>query len=155
MKPFLKPIVFFSLMLPVLILAPDSNAQLKKFYDPQKVVTVQGQIEKLETTTRQGRQATNNRKTQIAHLKTDQGAVVVHLGPAEFLAQQQFRPKTGDNLEVTGGKVNTRRGEVVLANTVRSGNKTFQLRDANGVPAWSGQTPGCFGPGPAKTPTRS
>ena len=155
MKPFLKPIVFFSLMLTVLILAPDSYAQLKKFYDPQKVVTVQGQIEKLETITRQGRQATNSRKTQIAHLKTDQGSVVVHLGPAEFLAQQQFRPKTGDVLEVTGGKVNTRKGEVVLANTVKSGSKTFQLRDANGVPVWSGQTPGCFGPGSAKTSTRS
>jgi hypothetical protein len=155
MKPFLKPIVFFSLMLTVLALAPGSNAQLKKFYDPQKVVTFQGQIEKMETITRQGRQATNNRKTQIAHLKTDQGSVVVHLGPAEFLAQQQFRPKTGDVLEVTGAKVNTRKGEVVLANTVKSGNKTFQLRDANGVPVWSGQTPGCFGPGSAKTPTRS
>ena len=84
MKHFFKPLILFLLMLPVLALAPDSNAQLKKFYDPQKVVTVQGQIEKLETITRQGRQATNSRKTQIAHLKTDQGTVVVHLGPAEF-----------------------------------------------------------------------
>ena len=74
MKHFLKPLILFSLMLTVLVLAPDSYAQLKKFYDPQKVVTVQGQIEKLETITRQGRQATNSRKTQIAHLKTDQGS---------------------------------------------------------------------------------
>ena len=93
MKHFFKPLILFLLMVPVLALAPDSNAQLKKFYDPQKVVTVAGQIEKLATITRQGRQATNSRKTQIAFLKTDQGAVVVHLGPAEFLAQQQFRPE--------------------------------------------------------------
>ena len=155
MKHFFKPLMLFLLMLPVLALVPDSNAQLKKFYDPQNVVTVQGQIAKLETITRLGRQATNGRKTQIAHLKTDQGSVVVHLGPADFLAQQQFRPKTGDVLEVTGGKVNTRQGEVVLANTVTSGNKTFQLRDANGVPVWSGQTPGCSGPGSSKPPVRS
>ncbi len=155
MKNFLKSLVLFSLMLTVLALAPDSYAQLKKFYDPQKVVTVQGQIEKLETITRQGRQATNGRKTQIAHLKTDQGTVVVHLGPAEFLAQQQFRPNTGDVLEVTGGKVNTRKGEVILANTVKSGGRTFQLRDAQGIPVWSGQTPGCYGPSSARTPARS
>ncbi len=155
MKSLLKPFLLFSLVVMVLALAPDSWAQLKKFYDPQKVVTVQGQIEKLETITRQGRQTSNGRKTQIAHLKTDQGAVVVHLGPAEFLAQQQFRPQAGDVLEVTGGKVNTRKGEVVLATTVKSGGKTFQLRDAQGVPVWSGQTPGCFGPGSTKTPARS
>jgi hypothetical protein len=155
MKNFLKPLILFSLVLAVPALAPDSYAQLKKFYDPQKVVTVQGQIEKLETITRQGRQATNSRKTQIAHLKTDQGTIVVHLGPAEFLAQQQFRPKTGDVLEVSGGKINTRKGEVFLVNTVKSGSRTFQLRDANGLPVWSGQTPGCFGPGSAKTPARS
>ena len=155
MKNFSKPLVLFSLLLTVLALAPDSWAQLKKFYDPQKVVTIQGQIEKLETITRQGRQASNGRKTQIAHLKTDQGVVVVHLGPAEFLAQQQFRPQAGDVLEVTGGKVNTRKGEVVLANTVKSGSKTFQLRDVKGVPVWTGQTPGCYGPDSSKTPVRS
>ena len=153
MTYFSKPLILFSLIVTVLALAPDSDAQLKKFYDPQKVVTVQGQIEKLETITRQGRQAVNNRKTQIAHLRTDQGAVVVHLGPAEFLAWQHFRPQAGDALEVTGGKVNIRKGEVILATTVKSGGKTYQLRDAQGVPVWSGQTPGCFGPG--RTPARS
>ena len=94
-------------------------------------------------------------RPRLRHLKTDQGAVVVHLGPAEFLAQQQFRPKAGDVLEVTGGQVNTRKGEVVLATTIKSNGKTFQLRDAQGVPVWSGQTPGCFGPGSAQTPARS
>ncbi len=155
MNNVLKTLLLFSLILAVPAWTSDSWAQLKKVYDPHKVVTLQGQIEKLETITRQGRQASNGRKTQIAHLKTDQGAVVVHLGPAEFLAQQQFRPKAGDVLEVTGGQVNTRKGEVVLATTIKSNGKTFQLRDARGVPVWSGQTPGCFGPDPAQTPARS
>ena len=153
MKNFPRSLIIFPLLMAILAWAPESQAQLKKLYDPQKVVTIQGQIEKLETITRQGRQAVNNRKTQIAHLRTDQGAVVVHLGPAEFLAWQHFRLQAGDALEVTGGKVNTRKGEVILATTVKSGGKTYQLRDAQGVPVWSGQTPGCFGPG--RTPARS
>ena len=109
-------------------------------------------MEKLETITRQGRQATNGRKTQIAHLKTDQGTVVVHLGPAEFLAQQRLDRDPGDVLEVTGGKVNTRKGEVILANTVKSGGRTFQLRDAQGIPVWSGQTPVAMGRVPQELP---
>jgi hypothetical protein len=155
MKKFHKPLLFFPILLAALAFAPNAGAQLKKLYDPQKVVTVQGQIEKLETITRQGRQAANGRKTQIAHLKTSQGKNVVHLGPAEFLARQQFYPKVGDNLEITGGRVNTRQGEIILATSVTSGGKTFRLRDARGIPVWQGQTPGCYGTNPRKTPARS
>jgi hypothetical protein len=155
MQHYLKPFLLFSLLMTVLAWPPNSWAQLKKLYDPQKVVTIQGQIEKLATITRQGRQASNGRKTQIAYLKTDQGTKVVHLGPAEFLAQQQFVPQTGDTLAVTGGRVNTRQGEVILATSVTSGGKTFQLRDARGIPVWSGQTPGCYGPDPRRSPARS
>ncbi|MBM4289194.1 MAG: hypothetical protein FJ135_13830 [Deltaproteobacteria bacterium] len=142
----LKPFLLAGLMAAVLILPADSRAQLRKAYDPQKVITVQGQVEKLETITRQGRQARNNRQTQIARLKTDQGELVVHLGPEEFLAGLHFRPKVGDVLEITGGKIRTRQGEVILANTVKSGSQTFQLRDGQGVPVWTGQTPGCMAP---------
>jgi len=155
MKKFHKLLIFFQILLAALAFAPNAGAQLKKLYDPQKVVTIQGTVEKLETITRQGRQAINGRKTQIAYFKTDQGTKVVHLGPAEFLAQQQFNPKIGDNLIITGGRVNTRKGEVILAGSVTSGGKTFQLRDARGIPVWSGQTPGCFGPDSRKTPARS
>jgi hypothetical protein len=150
-----KSILLFSLMVLVLIWATESSAQLKKLYNPQEVVTIQGQIEKLEVITRQGRQAANGRKTQIAYLKTDQGTKIVHLGPAEFLAQQQFNPKKGDTLGVKGGRINTRHGEVILATTVTSGGKTYQLRNARGIPVWSGQTPGCFGPDTRQTPARS
>jgi hypothetical protein len=155
MKNFLKPILIVSLMVLVLVWADQSPAQLKKLYDPQKVVTIQGQIDKMETVTRLGRQAANGRKTLLAYLKTSQGNAIVHLGPAEFLARQQFSPKIGDTLEITGGRVNTRRGEVILAATVASGGKTYTLRDNRGIPVWSGQTPGCFGPDKREIPARS
>lgn len=150
-----KTLFLGSVLLTILAWGADAGAQLKKLYDPQKTVILQGQIDKLETITRQGRQAVNNRKTLIAHLKTEQGTVVVHLGPPEFLAQQDFRPQTGDILQVTGGKVTTRRGEAVLAITVSAAGQTYQLRDANGVPVWTGQTPGCFGSQGRSRPVRS
>lgn len=155
----MKTATKFWLCLTLLVTIPTTvavaEAQLKKKYDPQKVVSLHGQIERLQTITRQGRQAVNNRQTQIAYVKTDQGMVVVHLGPAEFLAQQNFRPKVGDVLDVTGGKVATRQGEVILATTINSADGSYRLRDNNGIPVWQGQTPGCFDRGSARKPARS
>jgi hypothetical protein len=154
-KKFLNYTLLCALMVPALLWTSAESAQLKKLYNPQDVVTLQGQIDRLETISRQGRQAVNGRKTQIAYLKTSHGTVVVHLGPAEFLARQQFFPKVGDSLEITGGRVDTRQGQVILATSVTAGGKTFRLRDANGIPVWQGQTPGCFGQNNRRTPARS
>lgn len=155
MKTSTKFWIVLALLATVPALVAGAEAQLKKMFDPQQVVTLQGQIDRLETVTRQGRQAVNNRQTQIAHMRTDQGLVVVHLGPAEFLAQQQFRPQVGDVLDVTGGKVTTRQGEVILATTIQAGAVRYRLRDENGIPVWTGQTPGCFGNQPGRRPQRS
>lgn len=148
MPKLLNSTVLPILMVAVLAVSAAAAAPLKKFYDPQNVTTIQGQIDRLETITRQGRQAVNNRKTTIAHLKTPQGVAVVHLGPTEFLAQQQFIPCPGDSLEVTGGIVRTRQGQVILATTVTKAGRTYILRDTKGVPVWTGQTPGCFSASP-------
>lgn len=143
--------ITLSLLALVPALATGAAAQLKKKFDPQQIVTIQGKIDRLDTITRQGRQAVNNRKTQIAQVSTATGPVVVHLGPAEFLAQQNFYPQVGDVLEITGGKVATRQGEVILATTVKSGQATHHLRDHNGIPVWTGQTPGCFSNRPGRS----
>jgi hypothetical protein len=113
-----------------------------RFYDSKNVVTVQGQVEKVETMSRpsrRGGEAMPGRQSQVVSLKTDQGTVLVHLGPAKFLEQQQFTPKVGDNMSVTGAKMTTGKGEVILAAEVKSGGKTLTLRDAQGVPVWRGQ----------------
>jgi hypothetical protein len=90
-----------------------------RHYDPQKVVTIQGQVEKVETMSRQGRRAGGEckpgRQVQVVYLKTDQGTMAVHLGPSQFLAQQQLTPKVGDTMTVTGSKLTTGKGDVILA----------------------------------------
>ena len=59
-------------------------------------------------------------------------------------------------MSVTGSKLTTGKGDVILAAEVKSGNKTVTLRDAQGVPVWRGQgkggrqrflSPNCSGPG--------
>jgi hypothetical protein len=123
-----------------LMLATPAWAQPGRFYDPSKVVTIQGQVEKVETMSRPGRlegEGKPGRQAQIVYLKTNQGTTVrVHLGPTRFLEQQQFAPKVGDAMTVTGSKLTTSKGEVILAAEVKSGGKTLTLRDAQGIPVW-------------------
>jgi hypothetical protein len=127
------------LVLASLLLALPAGAQPGRLYDPKNVVTIQGQVEKVDLKSRPGRlsgEAKPGRQTQIVYLKTDQGTVLVYLGPTRFLEEQQFAPKVGDTMSVTGSKLTTGRGEVVQAAEVKSGGRTVTLRDAQGVPVW-------------------
>jgi len=138
---YIKPSL---LLLAGLILAVPAWAQRGpgRHYDPQKVVTIQGQVEKVETISRQGRRAGGEYQMQVVYLKTDQGTMPVHLGPSQFLEQQQLAPKVGDTMTVTGSKLTTGKGDLILAAEVKSGGKTITLRDAQGVPVWRGKDKG-------------
>jgi hypothetical protein len=133
------------LLLTTLMLAVPAWAQRGpgRFYDPKNVVTIQGQVEKVEAMSRQSRRAGGEcqpaRQVQVVYLKTDQGTMPVHLGPSQFLEQQQLTPKVGDTMTVTGSKLTTGKGEVILAAEVKSGGKTITLRDSQGVPVWRGK----------------
>jgi hypothetical protein len=141
----MKWIMPILLALAGLMLALPAGAQSGRLYDPKNVVTIHGQVEKVETKSRPGRlggEGKPGRQAQIAYLKTDRGTVLVHLGPARFLEEQQFAPKVGDTMSVTGSKLTTGRGEVILAAEVKSGGRTLTLRDAQGIPVWRTRT-GC------------
>ena len=72
-------------------------------------------------------------------VKTDQGNITVHLGPARYINQHQIVLKPGDAVEVTGSKMEMGGGTMMVAKEVKVGGKTFQLRDDQGVPLWRGQ----------------
>ncbi|AEB10583.1 hypothetical protein [Desulfobacca acetoxidans] len=143
----------FRLVLPAFFLAlvlglgSEAWAQGGRFYDPQTVVTVKGQVEKLEVINRRGGAAPSGRQVQLIQLKTAQGTFLIHLGPSWFMEQQKLAPQVGDSLEVTGSKVSTRRGEVIMAAEVTWHGKTLKLRDAQGTPVWRGQGGGRQRPG--------
>ncbi|MGQ9920900.1 MAG: hypothetical protein ACUVRZ_06175 [Desulfobacca sp.] len=122
-------------LLAMLLLTTAVWAQPEQLYDPKTVVTIQGQVESLESTAAQGRRGAS----QLLRLKTAEGTVLVHLGPADALAQQNFAPKKGDNLTITGSKLTTGQGPIILAAEVKAGDKTITLRDAQGRPTWQGQ----------------
>jgi hypothetical protein len=115
-----------------------------RMYNPQTEETFKAEVLKVETfTSRRGRQTG-------VHLvvKTDQETIPVQLGPSFFLEQQGITFAPQDKVEVTGSRVNLPRGPVIIAREVKKGGQILKLRNADGIPLWSGT--GFRGPGQGK-----
>jgi len=108
--------------------------QGSKAYNPQAVETVAGKVVsvKRHAAKKAGRP---DRVTLV--LQTDQGAVKVHLGPADYLDQQALKLAAGDQVEVKGVKVSRAKAPTFIAVEVRRGDQVLKLRDdATGRPLW-------------------
>jgi hypothetical protein len=101
-------------------------------YDPKTEVTISGTVDRVT-------QETGHQGWQGTHLfvKTDKGAIEVHVGPADYIASQQFSFAAGDVVEVTGSKLQMQDMDVLLAREIKKEGKTLVLRNAQGVPKWS------------------
>jgi hypothetical protein len=70
-------------------------------------------------------------------LKSDSGAVSVHLGPDWYLDKQSVKIGKGDKITVTGSRIVLQGKSVLVAAEVQKGEKTLNLRDKQGYPLWS------------------
>ncbi len=102
-------------------------------YDPKTEVTVKGTIENVQQQTGKGAWM----GTHLI-LKTDAATIDVHVGPSSYIAQKQFTFAKGDTIEVVGSEVTISGQEALLAREITKEGKTLTLRNAQGVPEWSG-----------------
>jgi hypothetical protein len=123
-----------------------------RLYNPQTVTTVTGQVEKLEDLPSMGGGGGRGMQYRGVILKTDQGSLMVHLGPGWYLDEKKFPIKVGDAVEITGSKVTLNNQPALIAREVKVNGTTLKLRDDQGLPVWrgKGQGPGGgMGQGPA------
>jgi sporulation protein YlmC with PRC-barrel domain len=66
--------------------------------------------------------------------------VIVHLGPAWFIDHQQAEFKSGDQVQVSGSRVNVDGRNVIMAIYVRRSDRVMTLRDSDGTPVWDAWT---------------
>jgi hypothetical protein len=106
-----------------------------RMYNPKTVETVSGEVVGMDKFT------PGKGVSYGVHLtlKTDKETIPVHLGPGWYVEQQEVKLAAGDKVEVTGSRVTYEGKPALIAGQVKKDGKTLQLRDANGVPAWSGQ----------------
>lgn len=105
-----------------------------RLYDRSTEVTLKGTVEEVKEVRRSGAWT----GTHLT-LKTDQGTFDVHVGPTAYLTKNQMTISKGDGIEVTGSKVKYEGADAVLAREVKKGDKALTLRDAAGIPQWSGR----------------
>jgi hypothetical protein len=107
-------------------------------YNPQTVTTVTGPVEKLEELPSMGGGKDMGMKFRGVLLKTDQGGLMVHLGPGWYLDEKKCAVKVGDTVEVTGSKVTLNNQPALIAREIKVNGATLKLRDDQGLPVWRG-----------------
>ena len=103
-------------------------------YNPQTVGTISGEVTSVN-------QMPGMAAGVHLLLKTDKETVTVVLGPSAYLDQQGMKIAAGDKVEVTGSRVASRQGALIVAGELRKGDQVLKLRDAQGVPLWPPQGP--------------
>jgi hypothetical protein len=112
--------------------APGSAYNSK--FDPDTVENLSGELVKMDVFKPRGMAV----GVQIL-LKTGGETVPVHLGPVWFMKKQKCEVAPGDEIEVTGSRVESDGKPVIMASEVKKGDKTLKLRDEKGVPVWGSE----------------
>ena len=140
-------VVCLALAAPALAQPGPGGGMSLMLYDPQTVTTVTGPVEKLEDLPSMGGGGGQGMQYRGVTLKTDQGSLMVHLGPGWFLDEKKFAVKVGDTVEATGSKVTLNNQSALIAREVKVNGATLKLRDDQGLPAWRGKGRGGMGQG--------
>lgn len=127
----------FGTALALVLAAPPLAAQRQKGmgeprYDPSTEATITGTVSEVQS--HQGRM---NRTGLHLILTTAAGTREVHVGPASWLADQQFTFSEGEALQVIGSAATLDGAPVILARQIVRGTTTITLRNAQGVPEWA------------------
>ncbi|MDD2902388.1 MAG: hypothetical protein PHU44_08120 [Syntrophales bacterium] len=107
----------------------------KRVYDPANIVIVSGTVTEVR---RIAPLEPNERAIVVLVVKTPQRVFRVLMGPAAYVDRQPVKIVAGDQVEVNGFRVTTRRMTRIIAIQVRKGNQVLRLRDANGHALWRG-----------------
>ncbi|HVO60278.1 MAG TPA: hypothetical protein VMT53_05050 [Terriglobales bacterium] len=114
------------------VVAQKVNGAVPK-YDPSTEATFKGVIDDV-----------HDRQCPISggmgahfNLKLADGKIVeVHLASTKFVKSYDLVFNKGDEVEVTGSKVQFEGADAILAREVKRGNDDFVFRDPQGKPIW-------------------
>jgi len=112
-------------------LAQKSEAVPK--YDPATEVTLKGTVQ--DVTDRQC-PVSGGLGSHILLKLSDDKTIEVHLAATKFVKTYDLVFNKGDEVEVTGSKVQFEGVETIFARQVKRGNDTFVFRDKDGTPVW-------------------
>lgn len=141
MKATFNSVLFLVVIMVTGSVAPCQGQQSADVYNPSTETTVKGTIEQVKTAFLPGGGASAQAREESSgpmyvNLKTDSGTLAVFLGPSWFAESKGFKFAKGDQIEVTGSKLQDK--NVIVAREVKRGDQVLVVRNAQGIPAWSG-----------------
>lgn len=102
-------------------------------FNPDRIETCNGVIEDIYYT---GSEESEARGMEML-LSTEEDLIRVPLGPAWFMKMQPSVLEAGDEVEVTGSRMDLDEEPVIVAEIVIKGRHELRLRDESGHPVWS------------------
>ena len=150
-KVMVIPVIIVCLALagPALAQTGPGGGMGPRLYNPQTVTTVTGQVEKLEELPSMGGGGGMGMNFRGVRLKTDQGSLIVYLGPGWYLDEKKLAVKVGDTVAATGSQVTLNNQPALIAREIKVNDTTLKLRDDQGLPVWRGMGGGGQGMGPS------
>ncbi len=119
----------------VVCLAGFAPAQMgsstRRAYNPKTETTVKGTVEKVAEMGEQGWTGTH------LPLRTSDRGYAVHVGPTAYVAKSGFTFSVGDQIEVTGSKIEIDGADAIVAREIKKDGRVLTLRDRRGIPGWS------------------
>src|SRR5262245_39589647 len=108
------------------------NDEYQRLFNDDSMQTIKGTVAEMGHVTpmsgmEDGRQVT---------VQTNEGAMIVHLGPGWFIDRQDRALNKGEAVEVKGSRVQLDGKPVMIATEIKCGDDILRLRDKDGQPMW-------------------
>ncbi len=111
-----------------------ADSAYNRCYVPSRVATFSGKVTEITTTVPMPGMADG-----IALLLTMQTvSIPVHLGPTWYIEHLEVPIEVGDHVDIVGANAFAEGLPAVIAAEVRKGDHVLVLRDAVGIPVWTG-----------------
>jgi hypothetical protein len=111
-----------------------AGSAYQRMYNPATVETLSGEVVGVN----QFRPGPGMRAGIHLLVRNGREAVSVHLGPAWYIEKLDNPIHKGDRVEVKGSRVMFQDKTAIIAAEVKRGDALLLLRDAQGIPVWSG-----------------
>lgn len=129
---------------PGITLAPDqptapttgsvTGSEYLSAFTPDRLRTIDGIVTNVSSFELVG---TNAQWVQLQVHTNDGELVTVHLGPRDYVSQQDFYVATNDRIILMGAQATAWRQPIILPITATVAGKTVTLRDKSGRPLWN------------------
>lgn len=112
------------------------NSPYQRTINDGQAITVSGTVKEIVLDTPMG-----NGHGAILTIQDKDGTTrTVHLGPSSYVSSQRNFVKVGDQVDITGTRVNYENQGVIVARTIKSPGGEYRLRDEQGRPLWHNET---------------